>query len=45
MKVGEHFPPPHFLKGVFAAWLLVQAGVAVWLWLRRRRLSTNTKTD
>ena len=37
VKIGESFPPEHFFKFVFGIWVLIQLGVLVTLWVRRRQ--------
>ena len=37
VKIGESFPPEHFFKFVFGIWVLIQMGVLVTLWVRRRQ--------
>jgi hypothetical protein len=36
-KIGESFPPEHFFKYVVGIWILIQLGVLVTLWVRRRQ--------
>ena len=47
VKIGDEWPPAGFLPVVIGIWVVLQAGVGLTLWWRRRResLKTTKKDD
>ena len=47
VKIGDEWPPAGFLPIVIGIWVVLQAGVGLTLWWRRRResLKTTKKDD